>query len=297
MIKIGASFDGGGIRGLKSAVVLSLIEKDLGIPAYEVLSCMIGTSTGGLIACGLGLGIKASAIVKMYKDHAATIFKKPFIDLSFEGARYPRYKSEGLHSVVKSVFKDAKMGDMKIPTAVTYRCLDLAESGFFKSHKEKYKDMLVSDAVMATCAAPSYFPSYNIGDYYYIDGAMTGTNSPAACVATEMNRLFSGEDFRILSIGTGKSDIKYSGKSLQNAGLIKLAPMLLQTFQDGPADMQNTIAKEQEGLDFLRVQKEIPAWVNKRMDCVTKENLDALEKFGEQLYFEFRDDILKLLSR
>src|SRR5690349_25073446 len=47
------SIDGGGIRGLIPALVLAEIERRPGRPTAELFDLIAGTSTGGLLACGL----------------------------------------------------------------------------------------------------------------------------------------------------------------------------------------------------------------------------------------------------
>ena len=68
------SVDGGGIRGLTAAIIVQQLEKDFGKPAYEIFDLMVGSSTGGIIAIGLSLGVPAEKLVKLYKSEGATIF-------------------------------------------------------------------------------------------------------------------------------------------------------------------------------------------------------------------------------
>lgn len=71
MFKI-LSIDGGGIRGIIPAKILSLIEEKLNQEGKENQICdyfdlICGTSTGGIIAIGLALGMRASDILSLYK--------------------------------------------------------------------------------------------------------------------------------------------------------------------------------------------------------------------------------------
>ena len=45
--------DGGGIRGLIPALVLEEIERRIGRRIGELVDLVAGTSTGGILACGL----------------------------------------------------------------------------------------------------------------------------------------------------------------------------------------------------------------------------------------------------
>jgi uncharacterized protein len=68
------SLDGGGIRGIFSAAVLAAIEEDLGTTITDHFDLIAGTSTGGIIAVGLGLGLTPRAILDFYVSEGRSIF-------------------------------------------------------------------------------------------------------------------------------------------------------------------------------------------------------------------------------
>ncbi len=47
------SIDGGGLRGIVPLLILKEIEKQQGKKIHELFDVIVGTSTGGIIACGL----------------------------------------------------------------------------------------------------------------------------------------------------------------------------------------------------------------------------------------------------
>jgi len=57
------SLDGGGLRGIFSAAVLARLEADLDMRITDHFDLIAGTSTGGIIALGLGLGMTPRQIV------------------------------------------------------------------------------------------------------------------------------------------------------------------------------------------------------------------------------------------
>ena len=77
------SIDGGGIRGIVSALVLSHLEKTTSQPVSELFDLIVGTSTGGILALGLSLQdpgghplLTAKRMVAIYERHGAEIFEQ-----------------------------------------------------------------------------------------------------------------------------------------------------------------------------------------------------------------------------
>jgi patatin-like phospholipase/acyl hydrolase len=68
------SLDGGGIKGTFSAAALAALEEATGKRCVEQFDLITGTSTGGIIAIGLGLGKSAAEIVEFFREHGPTIF-------------------------------------------------------------------------------------------------------------------------------------------------------------------------------------------------------------------------------
>ena len=50
------AIDGGGIRGIIPAVILAEIQNRLGVDLFKAFDLIAGTSTGGIIALGIGAG-------------------------------------------------------------------------------------------------------------------------------------------------------------------------------------------------------------------------------------------------
>jgi uncharacterized protein len=70
------SIDGGGIRGIIPAMVIQALLGDL--KAQDVFHIIAGTSTGGIITCGLAKPdpIDLQDIIDLYVKHGSEIFKK-----------------------------------------------------------------------------------------------------------------------------------------------------------------------------------------------------------------------------
>jgi patatin-like phospholipase/acyl hydrolase len=68
------SLDGGGIMGTFPAAVLATLEEDLGHPIGECFDLIAGTSTGGILALGLGMGISAKTLLELFVERGPHIF-------------------------------------------------------------------------------------------------------------------------------------------------------------------------------------------------------------------------------
>lgn len=64
------SIDGGGIKGIYVAQLLSQIEKKIGQPIGEYFDMIAGTSTGGLIALAITNKVPCEQISRFYEDLA-----------------------------------------------------------------------------------------------------------------------------------------------------------------------------------------------------------------------------------
>src|SRR5882757_5737701 len=70
------SIDGGGIRGILPASILTKLEERYlpGKSAGDYFDLITGTSTGGIIALALSIGLPARTILDIYLQQGAEIF-------------------------------------------------------------------------------------------------------------------------------------------------------------------------------------------------------------------------------
>ena len=70
------TIDGGGIKGVFPAAFLATLEDELGGPVADYFDLIAGTSTGGIIAIGLGLGMTAKELLHLYREAGGRIFAR-----------------------------------------------------------------------------------------------------------------------------------------------------------------------------------------------------------------------------
>jgi patatin-like phospholipase/acyl hydrolase len=213
------SLSGGGIRGYFSALILEDLEK--ASPFLHKVDLFAGTSTGAIIAAFLASGrAKAvSEVAELYRKNAGRIFKRNLQQkvLSVFGLYSSRYNADGLREVLTEYFGDARLGDL--PKNVLIPAMDLGGDGrpyqakFFDNFKGNSTDLdiPVVDVLLASAAAPTYFPSHKIlfkmlGLRHYVDGGIF-CNHPAVaaiCAAIDSVGLSADlKDVQCLHVATG----------------------------------------------------------------------------------------------
>ncbi|MDR2761903.1 MAG: patatin-like phospholipase family protein, partial [Planctomycetaceae bacterium] len=221
MFKI-LSIDGGGFRGVYAAHILKRIEETYGVSWTTDFDMITGTSTGSIIAAGLVCGMSAKEIADKYKTIGKIVFKKKF---SFRlwgigdllSLLYSPYNANILEKELNNVFGNKKLGDYKFPLLIPATDIANGSVYVFKSqYNEEFvrdKDILVADAVLASCSAPAFFDPQQVGNYLLADGGLWA-NNPILVAAAEAKRRFNQplENLRILSLGTGESRLSYSMK-------------------------------------------------------------------------------------
>lgn len=70
------SIDGGGIRGVVPAHILSKISSQWDFNPVEYFDLIAGTSTGSIIAAGIACKIPPDRIIQLYKENGERIFKR-----------------------------------------------------------------------------------------------------------------------------------------------------------------------------------------------------------------------------
>ncbi|WP_303312682.1 CBASS cGAMP-activated phospholipase [Hymenobacter sp. BT730] len=197
------SLDGGGIKGLYTAKVLSHLEEVFGGPIGDYFDMICGTSTGGLIALALSQRIPASQLVTFYKEQGPKIFpvnkvlneKKGLLRQIFGKGKYT---NTALASAIMGVLGDAQMSDAQNLLCIPSFNLTSGRPRVFKfphpegnNYADKYGSMY--DAALATSAAPTYFPVKYTNGAYYADGGVWA-NNPTLCGIMEALEYFVGPE-------------------------------------------------------------------------------------------------------
>ena len=226
------SIDGGGIRGVYPAHILRCIEERLQINLYESFDMIAGTSTGSIIAAGIATGVPAINIVEMYKKHGTGIFKKKrfyWPGKKLRNMLQPMfgsvYDAQYLKCVLADVFQEKRFGEIAKPlllpcTDIGNGCVHVLKSGYSKEFTRD-NNVLVKDAVLASCSAPTYFDPHKLDHYLLADGGLWANNPALAAVIDAQKRLSIAQaDIRVLTLGTGHSKTMYGTDTSRKWGLV-----------------------------------------------------------------------------
>lgn len=223
------SLDGGGVRGIFTAALLADLENDIAQPIAGLFDLIVGTSTGGIIALGLGFGLTPREILDFYVSEKDRIFPRGIGWRDLRHLFVAKYRPKGLEASLRRIFGDASLGESKVPLIIP--AFNLGENDIYllktPHHERLRRDYKVAmwAAAMATCAAPTYFPAFRLPNEHVrlVDGGVWA-NNPAMVGVTEAISTFGHhpEDVRILSLGT-TSTIKSRRSRLDNGGLIRWA--------------------------------------------------------------------------
>jgi patatin-like phospholipase/acyl hydrolase len=290
------SIDGGGIRGLIPALVLTEIEERSGKRIWELFDLIAGTSTGGILACALCAPdpLPAEQLVGLYEDEGPKIFDRSVWQRirSAEGLLDEKYDAAALDRALERFLSDKRLAETKPDLLIP--AYNMGDPGpyFFKSRKarEEGEDYALSEVARATSAAPTYFEPFQLSGEALVDGGVFATN-PAMCAVAEVMRFQPTADLLLLSLGTGQRTHKRSFDEIKNWGLVEWAKPILDVVFDGVSDAVDY--QLQHVLDeghYWRLQVELTQ-ASDEMDNANVENLADLRAQAEQLIADRSADI------
>lgn len=223
------SIDGGGMRGLYTAAYLSSLAKQYAanrkVPPLDIgkgFDLITGTSTGGIIACALAVGMPMDDVVALYRDHGREIFpvKLPDsvgVDLACQLVTRPRHIHAGADALQRVLQKH--LGDETIGQVYERRGIALSipavemsrhRSYVFKtSHLGGHRDdnYRLVDACLATSAAPIYRAMAKAHDSktghtsVFVDGGLWANNPVLVGLIDALQMASDGDLIEIFSLG------------------------------------------------------------------------------------------------
>ena len=295
------SIDGGGIRGIIPAIILGELEKRLGKELNKAFDLIAGTSTGGIIALGLGTACNLGAqglgedpsnggkpyspdeLLNLYVQNGAEIFKKNIFTPEKE-LILPKYSPDSLERILAKFFQDVELASALTPLLISSYDLQSQLPFFFKSHRiagNPDYNWKVRDVARATSAAPTFFPPLHLTqgtqDYALVDGGVC-VNNPAMAAYAEARSLYpDGAKFVVVSVGTGDRQDRITYAAAREWGLLGWAKQIVPVFMDSVSESADYEMKQILGPMYHRLQVPHLDAAENAMDNVTPENLANLQ--------------------
>jgi len=231
MIKI-LSIDGGGLRGIIPLMILQKLEEIKQKRITELFDLFAGTSTGGLISCGISLKGENNKpkytledLKNVYLDQGGKIFpQKSWLGQKFNMIKSvfkPEFSDNGLNEVLKNIMQDYLLTDCLKPLFISSYDVKNNQPLFFKSRHAAInpdENARLYDICRATSAGPTYLPAHSFifdrKEVVCIDGGVF-INNPALGALVEVSKYcdyygidktdtkFNFNNLMILSLSTG----------------------------------------------------------------------------------------------
>lgn len=335
------SIDGGGIRGIIPAILLNYIEERTGKRIATMFDFIAGTSTGGILALGLTRKNSDSSInnepeytaaelINFYRQYGQKIFNE-YIRLEFDDLLQPKHNPKGKQEVLKDLLGEAKVEDALREIFIPSYDIELRAPVFFTSNPDAEEPESIHsrkvcsgfkmwEAGMATSAAPTFFPPYELetahttdeGHYALVDGGVFANNPASIAMMEAMisykkktDEELHRKDTLVVSLGTGSVTRRYKYIDAKNWGQIKWALPLLNVVLDGQSEsvayqlqqLMVTKGDKENNRNYYRFQLQLSSENgHDQMDNASPSNIDHLEERAEKLIQNSKKDLNELCN-
>ena len=298
------SLDGGGIRGVFPAALLARLEEHLEHPIWRYFDLIAGTSTGGIIAIGLGLGLPARDILKLYVEEGPSIFGQQhgtienWVRQKLRGMAHllvTKHSPVPLRRALEGVLGHRTLGESRTRLVIPAWHPVLEHVYIYKTaHHPRletdYKQPAI-DAAMATAAAPTFLkPHMTESSVELVDGGVWA-NNPIGVAAIEAIGVLGwpADKLKILSVGT----IDEPGKLPRLRGKLPMAASVTRLFMAGQAHSALGTAKivtgdVHERKAIWRVNQTAPE------GRYTLDNTARISEMSDRAFAEAREQLPEL---
>jgi len=264
-----AAFDGGGIRGIYTATLLARLDKEE--PGFlKNVKLFAGTSTGSILAVSLAAGRSPAELAELYRKQGGEAFEDSRLDNVRDMGRLigADFSEQVLKKILIRLFGSATLGDL--PRKVVIPAFDLGgtpgrgdgcwKPKFFHNFSGPDSDAgeKIVDVIMRSCAAPSYFPTYQ----GFIDGGVAANNPSMAALTQALDRRSKTrppamEHIRLLSFGTGLNRQFIRGQRL-DWGYAQWARPIIRLMMDGMMGVADYQCRQLLGDRYHRLAPALP---------------------------------------
>lgn len=298
------SLSGGGYRGLFTAHVLERIHREFGNgDLRKRVDMFAGTSIGGIIATALASGCKPQRVKQLLVDRGHRIFPSRW----FHGLRQTMgkalYDTSSLRAAIKEAIPRAekdKLGQMQVPLLLPAVHWNSSKLHVLASGGLPGRDSLglsLMDALLATSAAPTYFPAHAVAGHVFVDGGLAA-NAPDMLALQCARQLWGPTaDIVMISIGTANPQYGRDPMGMPQRGVALVKPLLDVVMA---AQEMQAVAAAGSALgpnNYIRLNFTQPAAQQKRLalDVANAGSTAILQALGDECIAALTDDDKALL--
>jgi hypothetical protein len=227
------SLDGGGMRGTYTATYLSCLEEtfarrrnEKSLDIGKGFDLIVGTSTGGIIACALAAGVPLPDVVQLYRKYGAAIFPSRLPTGGLGLWRDLRHRPKDLENgstALRTALLE-KFGDTTLAAIFARRGIALAipaielgqhRSWVFKTahlagSNHRDDDYTLVDVCLATSSAPIYrsltaidHPNTGLGGHHvFADGGLWANNPVLVGLIDALEMATAEQEIEVYCLGT-----------------------------------------------------------------------------------------------
>jgi uncharacterized protein len=290
------SLSGGGYLGLYTAVVLAALEQRIGEPLGRRFDLVAGTSVGGLLAMAIAFELPLSVIVDIFKTRGEEVFSgrnlpsgpmTRLLDLT-RSVTGPKYSGRVLREELDKHFGEATLADARHALVVPAVDVTRSATKVFKTPHVKSsrgdENVRVVDIMMATSAAPAYFPSVPIGGRLYADGGLFAV-APDQVAMHEAQHFMKIDParMRMVSVGTATAGYQSGEAADADAGAVGWLSdgRLILTLIAVQQQHVQAIMEDRLGERYLRLDANWPAQSGLGIDVATAAASRTLEGLAD----------------
>ncbi len=247
------SIDGGGIRGIYTAVLINRIMKEVPDLLGETIF-FAGTNTGSMLAMGMAYGIPPVEMIEIFRAFSKEVLEVnsmrrmgQVVGAKFDIMNVRKILTPYLGAAVLDDYLAFKKKFVLIPTFNLDGMINGIRTWkpkFFHNFPGPDSDAgeMVVDVILRSSATPVYFASYQ----GYIDGSIVARNPSMAALAQALNQEAGRqtiENVRLLSFGTGYYP-RYMGSRKKDWGFSRWAWPLMSLMTDSDMGVDHYYCKQ-----------------------------------------------------
>ncbi len=227
------------------AAFLAELEKTLPRPIGDYFDLIVGTSTGGILAIGLGMGYSAAELLDFYEKEGPIIFaqqdtsrvkaKVRRVIRSAQQLWQPKYDAAKLREALHRKLGKRRLGESASRLVIPawnpqLRTVHVFKTAHHPRFTRDYKTLAI-DAALATSAASTYFSQHTTGQGVGLIDGGSWANNPTAIAVVEATVVLNwpANQLRVLSLGCLDETYALSA----NLGIGKLGLKAINLLMDG----------------------------------------------------------------